>query len=84
MAKPHLALVSPTTKNWTVGPFRRPNAELRTREHLTASEVEALITAAKSNRFGHRDATMVLLAYGHGLPSLSTYQHIDRLTWPGP
>jgi hypothetical protein len=34
--------------NRTVTPLRRPNAELRTREHLTADEVEALMTAAKS------------------------------------
>src|SRR5262249_52294538 len=67
MAKPRLALVSPTTKNRTVTPLRRPNAELRTREHLTAGEVEALMTAAKSNRYGHRDATMILIAYRHGL-----------------
>jgi integrase len=67
MAKPKLALVSPTTVNRTVGPIRRPNAELRTREHLTAAEVEALIEAAKGNRHGHRDATMILLAFRHGL-----------------
>ncbi len=48
-------------------PKRRPNAELRTREHLTEAEVEQLIEAAKSNRHGHRDATMILLAYRHGL-----------------
>ncbi len=48
-------------------PTRRPNAVLRTREHLTAGEVEALIEAAKTNRYGHRDATMVLLAFRHGL-----------------
>ena len=29
-------------------PRRRPNAELRTREHLTAQEVERLIEAAKA------------------------------------
>jgi hypothetical protein len=34
--------------NRTVTPLRRPNAELRTREHLTADEVEALLIAAKS------------------------------------
>jgi integrase len=67
MVKPKLALVSPTTVNRTVGPLRRPNAELRTREYLTAAEVEALIEAAKRNRHGHRDATMVLLAFRHGL-----------------
>jgi hypothetical protein len=53
MAKPRLALVSPTTDNRTVRPLRRPNAELRTREHLTAAEVESLIDAAKGNRHGH-------------------------------
>ena len=50
-------------------PQRRPNAELRTREHLTAQEVERLIEAAKGNRHGHRDATMLLIAYRHGLRS---------------
>ena len=48
-------------------PRRRPNAELRTREHLTEAEVDKLIEAAKSNRHGHRDATMILIAYRHGL-----------------
>ena len=48
-------------------PLRRPNAELRTREHLTEREVEKLIEAAKANRHGHRDATMILIAYRHGL-----------------
>jgi integrase len=48
-------------------PQRRPNGELRTREHLTEREVERLIEAAKGNRHGHRDATMTLLAFRHGL-----------------
>jgi Phage integrase family len=30
-------------------------------------EVEALIEAAKGNRYGHRDATIILLAFRHGL-----------------
>jgi type 1 fimbriae regulatory protein FimB/type 1 fimbriae regulatory protein FimE len=34
---------------------------------LTNSEVERLITAASHNRNGHRDATMILIAYRHGL-----------------
>jgi type 1 fimbriae regulatory protein FimB/type 1 fimbriae regulatory protein FimE len=33
----------------------------------TAAEVESLIEAAKGNRHGHRDATMILLAYRHEL-----------------
>jgi site-specific recombinase XerD len=48
-------------------PLRKPNADLRTREHLTEREVERLVEAAKSNRNGHRDATMILIAYRHGL-----------------
>jgi integrase len=67
MAKPNLRLVAPATANRTVAPTRPPNAALRTREHLTADEVDRLIEAAKANRHGHRDALMVLLAYRHGL-----------------
>lgn len=46
--------------------LRRPNSELRTREHLLPGEVSMLIAAAKDNRHGHRDATMILTAYRHG------------------
>jgi integrase len=67
MAKSHLRLVAPAIVNRTVAPSRLPNADLRTREHLTEAEVERLIAAAKRNRWGHRDATMVLVAYRHGL-----------------
>jgi integrase len=66
----HLALVPPRPDNGTVArhpPRRRPNAELRAREYLTAAEVDWLIAAAGDNRYGHRDATAVLLAYRHGL-----------------
>jgi integrase len=48
-------------------PRRPKNAELRPREYLTATEVNRLLAAAKSNRHGHRDATMILIAYRHGL-----------------
>jgi type 1 fimbriae regulatory protein FimB/type 1 fimbriae regulatory protein FimE len=71
-ANPHLHLVAPTTVKQTVAPDmdrRRANAELRSREYLTANEVERLIAAAKDGRHGHRDATMLLVAYRHGLPS---------------
>jgi integrase len=71
MAKSHLALVTPSTVFGSVTrgrpPKRRRNAEARSREYLTASEVEQLIAAAGNNRYGHRDATMVLVAYRHGL-----------------
>ena len=61
-----LTLRSQTTANRTV-PLRRPNAELRTREHLTKDEVERLIEAAAGNRAGGRDGLMILLAFRHGL-----------------
>jgi len=67
MTKPHLKLVTPTTLKRTVTPKRPPNGALRTREHLTEAEVERLMNAARKNRWGHRDATMVLVAYRHGL-----------------
>ena len=67
MAKSHLRLVTPTTKKRTVRPKRPPNTDLRTREYLTEAEVERLIEAAKNNRWGHRDAAMILVAYRHGL-----------------
>ena len=66
MAKSHLKLVTPATVKRTVTPRRLPNAELRTREHLTEAEVERLMAAARKNRWGHRDATMILVAYRHG------------------
>ena len=65
--KPALRVVTPTTVNRTVTPRRRPNAEVRTREHLTEAEIKKLIKAASKNRWGDRDATMILVAYRHGL-----------------
>ena len=67
LAKPHLALVSPSGEKRSVSRGRRPNADYRKREHLTDAEVEKLTEAAKANRHGHRDATMILVAYRHGL-----------------
>jgi site-specific recombinase XerD len=47
---------SPTTVNCTV------------RKYLTAREIEKLMNyARKHSRYGHRDATMILVAYRHGL-----------------
>ena len=67
MAKSHLRLVTPATENRTVRPTRAKNRDLRTREYLTEGEVERLMAAAKGNRWGHRDATMLLVAFRHGL-----------------
>ena len=44
------------------------NSSVRTREYLTTAEIERLMAAArKSSRYGHRDATMILTGYRHGL-----------------
>jgi len=64
----HLKAVGPASEKCAVAlPVRKPNAAYRSCEHLTEREVERLIEAAKDNRWGHRDATMVLLAFRHGL-----------------
>lgn len=65
--KSHLRLITPNTEKRTVTPKRLPNADLRTREYLTEAEVERLLEVTKSNRWGHRDGTMILVAYRHGL-----------------
>jgi integrase len=59
---------SPSTiENRTV-PRRVPNSELRPREYLTERGIERLQEAArKRSRYGHRDATMILVTYRHGL-----------------
>ena len=66
LAKYRPKLVSPAGKNRAVAPVRRPNTEYRKREHLSPSEVAKLIEAAKGNRYGLRDAAMLLVAYRHG------------------
>jgi integrase len=66
MDNPGPGAATPDLVNRTV-PLRRPNAELRSREHLTLSEVESLRDQARHNRYGTRDATMILIAFRHGL-----------------
>lgn len=49
-------------------PFKTPNCYKRTREHLLPIEVEAMLKAARGiGRHRNRDATLILLAYRHGL-----------------
>lgn len=43
------------------------NIDVRCREYLLEDEVEALIKAARTNRHGLRDSTMILVGYRHGL-----------------
>jgi type 1 fimbriae regulatory protein FimB/type 1 fimbriae regulatory protein FimE len=58
----------PTPAGRSAPPARRPNAEVRGREHLTPAEVDALAgAAAKLGRHGPRDALMIRMAFRHGL-----------------
>ena len=59
----------PTPENGKVTlPRRIANRERRTREYLTPQEVDKLIKAAsRVGRYGNRDATLILIAYRHGL-----------------
>ena len=61
MASAPVSASVPSIVNSSVG-------RTRTREYLTGSEIETLMaTARKASRYGHRDATMILIAYRHGL-----------------
>jgi integrase len=66
-ANPAQRLVPPTGEKWKVMPKRRPNAELRTKEYLTEAEIGRLMKAARKGRWGHRDATLILVMVRHGL-----------------
>ena len=49
-------------------PCRPKNKDVRTREHLTGSEVDRLVAAAsKVGRHGERDGLMLEMMYRHGL-----------------
>lgn len=70
----------PNTLNGTVPPKRLTNEALRPREYLKENEVDELISVArKRGRYGHRDATMILLAYRHGL----RIAELCALRWDG-
>jgi integrase len=80
MVKSNLKLVTPSTVFGAVEnkpPRKRPNIEVRSREHLTEGEVERLIKAAAGNRQGHRDQTMILVTFRHGLRTAE----VTRLKW---
>jgi type 1 fimbriae regulatory protein FimB/type 1 fimbriae regulatory protein FimE len=76
-------MVKPSTVNRTVvTPLRRPNAELRTREYLMDAEVVRLMDAARGNRYGQRDALMILMAYRHGFRAAELVDHQLRYGQP--
>lgn len=57
----------PNTVFGTV-PRKPRNADRRPREYLNGREVDRLTGSARERgRYGHRDATMILVAYRHGL-----------------
>ncbi len=62
--------VEPCNENRQVAPGRQSNASLRPREYLTPAEVEKLAKAARDGRYGHRDATLILIAFRHGLRAI--------------
>jgi integrase len=65
------ALVDKVLKGTRPADLRRPStvsSSVRTREYLTGAEIERLMAAARAaSRYGHRDATMLLIGYRHGL-----------------
>src|SRR3984957_6867586 len=65
----HLRVVAPNNEFRSV-PVRPANSELRSREYLTADEVEKLTKEARQGRYGHRDATLILIAFRHGLRAI--------------
>ena len=49
-------------------PIRKTNIKARIREYLSSSEIEAMRKAARSiGRYGHRDDTLILMMFRHGL-----------------
>jgi len=59
---------APNTLNGKVPPIRVKNADLRSREHLTQKEIDQLLESArKTGRHGHRDSTLILVGFRHGL-----------------
>jgi len=59
-------------------PPKPKNIDRRTREYLTPAEVTQLMQAARHvGRHGHRDTTLILLMYRHGL----RVSEVNSLRW---
>lgn len=67
MKSSHLRLVDRIVMRPVAPEGRKPNTAYRVREHLTEDEVNRLLAALKSNRYGQRDWLIGLLIYRHGL-----------------
>ena len=72
-----LRLVEPSQRKNRSVPIRPANSDLRTREYLTPAEVGKLMKEARDGRYGHRDATLILIAFRHGLRA------VEYATWNG-
>ena len=48
-------------------PTRTPNAEMRSREYFTETEIRLLMSTAVTGNNGARDSAMILIGYRHGL-----------------
>jgi integrase len=78
MVKSALAKTPPTDEKRKVTPRRLKNRSYRDREHLEPKEVQRLQESARRHsRYGHRDATAILIAYRHGLRA----SELCDLTW---
>jgi type 1 fimbriae regulatory protein FimB/type 1 fimbriae regulatory protein FimE len=68
----------------TVPPRRSTNAQRLPREYLTPKEIELLRKAARERgRYRHRDATIILVAYRHGLrPTEACTLRWDQIDLP--
>lgn len=65
-------------EDWQEMPVKPKNKEIRPREYLTSAEIEKLLSAAKrAGRYGHRDYTLILVMYRHGL----RVSEAAALTW---
>ena len=94
MMKLPLRLVPPATVNRTVTPTRRPNADYRTREHLTQAEVDRLIKAAgkdldDARRMAEEALAALhvdgLLSDGDALPEATSLEDVitaNPVSWP--
>ena len=80
----HLQPVAPRDVNRKVEPDpakpvprRGRNEDARSREYLLPAEIEKLVKAAKSGRWGARDATLITVGFRHGLRATE----IARFEW---
>jgi len=67
-ANPQSRRITPILAQQKKIPKRYNNATYRSREYLTEQEVAQLMNAASQvGRHGHRDSTLIMLSYRHGL-----------------